>query len=90
MAVQIVLLVRRPVEEPQEKVFSGEQRLLTLINWGRTSKWPALTNIIHQALIKARLGKCSRCTQCCIASGFFHFMNNKCITVLLIINACCV
>lgn len=43
----------------RESFSPGEPRSLTLINWGLGSNWPALTNIIHQPLIKARLGKCS-------------------------------
>lgn len=38
---------------------SPQPKSLTLINWGLSSNWPALTNTIHQLLITQRLETCS-------------------------------
>lgn len=54
-----VLLVRRLADWPWQRVSPWELRSLTLINWGLSSNWPTLTNIIHQPLIMARIEKWS-------------------------------
>lgn len=62
MSVSPLQLVSRSLElqRGKESVPPPPQpRSLTLINWGLSSNWPALTNTIHQLLITERLEKCS-------------------------------
>lgn len=62
MSVSTLQLVRRSQELQcgKESVpLPPQPRSLTLINWGLSSNWPALTNTIHQLLITERLEKCS-------------------------------